>query len=55
MGRRGGGEGPRVVFCSHLDTVPPFVGATEDETFIHGRGAGDAKGSLAAMMAWMLR
>lgn len=48
LGRR---AGPRVVFCTHLDTVPPFVGAAEDETFIHGRGAGDAKGSLAAMMA----
>jgi len=47
----GRGAGPRVVFCTHLDTVPPFIGATEDETFIHGRGAGDAKGSLAAMMA----
>ena len=44
------GPGPRVVFCTHMDTVPPFIGATEDDTFIRGRGAGDAKGSLAAMM-----
>jgi len=46
----GRGSGPRVVFCTHMDTVPPFVGAFEDEAFLHGRGAGDAKGSLAAMM-----
>ena len=44
------GPGPRVVFCTHMDTVPPFIGATEDDAYIHGRGAGDAKGSLAAMM-----
>jgi acetylornithine deacetylase len=41
---------PRVIFCTHMDTVPPFIGASEDETYIHGRGAGDAKGSLAAMI-----
>jgi acetylornithine deacetylase len=44
------GPSPRVVFCTHMDTVPPFIGATEDDACIHGRGAGDAKGSLAAMM-----
>ncbi len=43
-------ERPRVVFCTHMDTVPPFIGASEDDDFVHGRGAGDAKGSLAAMM-----
>ena len=50
LGLLGQGADPRVIFCTHMDTVPPFIGATEDETFIHGRGAGDAKGSLAAMM-----
>ena len=44
------GQDPQVVFCTHMDTVPPFIGSSEDETFIHGRGAGDAKGSLAAMI-----
>lgn len=44
------GARPRAVFCTHMDTVPPFIGASEDETFVHGRGAGDAKGSLAAMI-----
>ena len=41
---------PRVVFFTHMDTVPPFIGAAEDDVFIRGRGAGDAKGSLAAMI-----
>jgi acetylornithine deacetylase len=44
------GPNPRVIFCTHMDTVPPFIGYSEDETYIYGRGAGDAKGSLAAMM-----
>ena len=44
------GSSPRVVFCTHMDTVPPFIGASDDDAFIHGRGAGDAKGSLAAMI-----
>jgi acetylornithine deacetylase len=41
---------PRVVLCTHLDTVPPFFGASEDERFLYGRGACDAKGILAAMI-----
>jgi aspartate kinase len=41
---------PRVVFCSHLDTVPPFIGARDDGAVIHGRGACDAKGILAAQI-----
>jgi len=41
---------PRIVFCTHLDTVPGTAHATEDETSIYGRGACDAKGIMAAMM-----
>jgi acetylornithine deacetylase len=41
---------PRVVFCTHMDTVPPFIASSEDATHVYGRGAGDAKGSLAAMI-----
>ena len=44
------GAPPRVVFCTHLDTVPPFIGAQDDGTYIHGRGACDAKGILAAQI-----
>lgn len=30
---------PRIMFCTHLDTVPPFFAVREDETWIYGRGA----------------
>ena len=41
---------PRVVFSTHLDTVPPFIPPTEDEEKIYGRGACDAKGIIAAQI-----
>lgn len=41
---------PEVVLSTHLDTVPPFFPASEDEEFIYGRGACDAKGILAAQV-----
>ncbi|MGA9773178.1 MAG: M20/M25/M40 family metallo-hydrolase [Blastocatellia bacterium] len=41
---------PDVVFSSHTDTVPPYVGLSEDDEFIYGRGACDAKGIIAAMV-----
>ena len=40
-----------VVLCSHLDTVPNPFPKSEDDTYIRGRGACDAKGPVAAMMA----
>ncbi len=42
---------PRVVFCTHLDTVPPYFGSSEDAEFVRGRGACDAKGQAASMLA----
>ncbi len=39
---------PRVVFCSHLDTVPPYI-APEETARITGRGTCDAKGQIFAM------
>lgn len=42
---------PRVVFATHMDTVPPFIAAREDDEFIYGRGACDAKGIIAAQIA----
>ena len=42
---------PRVVFSTHMDTVPPFSSASEDEEMIYGRGACDAKGIIAAQIA----
>ncbi|MCA9001575.1 MAG: M20/M25/M40 family metallo-hydrolase [Planctomycetes bacterium] len=41
---------PEVVFCTHLDTVPPFFGARLENGVIHGRGSCDAKGQAAAML-----
>ena len=42
---------PVVALSTHMDTVPPFVISREDEEYIHGRGACDAKGIIAAMIA----
>ena len=41
---------PRVVFSTHLDTVPPFIVSSEDDEFIYGRGSCDAKGIIAAQI-----
>src|SRR5215213_3342743 len=41
---------PRVVLSTHMDTVPPFIASREDATHIHGRGACDAKGIIAAQL-----
>ena len=42
---------PVVTLSTHMDTVPPFFGSSEDAEFIHGRGACDAKGIIAAMIS----
>jgi acetylornithine deacetylase len=41
---------PRIVFSTHMDTVPPFIEASEDSEYIYGRGACDAKGIIAAQI-----
>ena len=41
---------PIVTLSTHMDTVPPFVPAREDEDFIWGRGACDTKGIIASMI-----
>jgi acetylornithine deacetylase len=41
---------PDIVFSTHMDTVPPFIPSSEDETRIYGRGACDAKGIVAAQI-----
>jgi acetylornithine deacetylase len=41
---------PRVVFSTHMDTVPPFIASSENEEFIYGRGSCDAKGIIAAQI-----
>ncbi len=52
-GRRnllGRAERPEVVFCTHLDTVPPFIPPRIERGTVWGRGACDAKGQALAML-----
>jgi acetylornithine deacetylase len=44
------GAPARVVFSTHIDTVPPFISSSEDDEYIYGRGACDTKGIIAAMI-----
>jgi acetylornithine deacetylase len=56
IGRVGGGAGPTLVLNAHLDTVGvgamrgPFTPFVDDHGRLHGRGAVDTKGGLAALM-----
>jgi acetylornithine deacetylase/succinyl-diaminopimelate desuccinylase-like protein len=45
--RTGGG----VCFSTHLDTVPPYIAPRLEQDRLYGRGASDAKGIAAAMLA----
>lgn len=45
------GASPEVMFCTHIDTVPPFYESAEDDDYIYGRGSCDAKGIAATMVA----
>ena len=45
------GVTPEIVLSTHMDTVPPFFGCTEDDEFLYGRGTCDAKGIIAAQVA----
>jgi len=40
---------PQVVFCTHMDTVPPYLPPVFESERIMGRGANDAKGQLFAL------
>ena len=44
------GTTPRVVLSTHMDTVPPYIASREDDEFIYGRGACDAKGIIACQI-----
>ena len=44
------GVPPRIVLSTHMDTVPPHIISSEDDNFIYGRGACDAKGIIAAQI-----
>jgi acetylornithine deacetylase len=45
------GVTPDVVLSTHMDTVPPYFGCTEDDECLYGRGTCDAKGIIAAQVA----
>jgi len=45
-----GHSGPRILLCGHMDTVPGEFPVHHDGGFLYGRGAVDAKSSLAAML-----
>lgn len=56
------GEGPHFAFAGHLDVVPPGDGWTSDPfrpsqrgELLHGRGAVDMKGAIAAFVAALAR
>ena len=42
---------PHVVYCTHIDTVPPYIAPHFESDRVHGRGACDAKGQVVAMYA----
>ena len=42
---------PKVVFCTHMDTVPPYIPPSFEEGIVRGRGSCDAKGQLISMYA----
>jgi acetylornithine deacetylase len=44
------GAAPRIVFSTHMDTVPPHIVSSEDAENIYGRGSCDAKGIIAAQI-----
>jgi acetylornithine deacetylase len=45
------GGRPRIVLCSHIDTVPPWFASRDEGDYLFGRGACDTKGIIAAMIA----
>jgi acetylornithine deacetylase len=45
------GVTPDVVLSTHMDTVPPYFGCSEDDDYLYGRGTCDAKGIIAAQVA----
>ncbi len=45
------GTNPKITLSTHFDTVPPYFGSSEDDTWVYGRGSCDAKGILASQVA----
>jgi [amino group carrier protein]-lysine/ornithine hydrolase len=49
-----GHEGPRILLCGHMDTVPGEIPVRIEGDLVYGRGAVDAKSTLAAMLVGSL-
>ena len=47
---RRGKDQPRLIFNSHIDTVPPFFPSSIDGPYLRGRGACDTKSLIAAQL-----
>jgi LysW-gamma-L-lysine carboxypeptidase len=45
-----GDTGPKLLLCGHMDTIPGQITVRRDGDLLFGRGAVDAKSSLAAML-----
>ena len=50
IGEIGNGS-PVILLCGHMDTVPGFIPVQKRNNYLYGRGATDAKASLAAIIA----
>ena len=45
-----GSGSPKILLCGHMDTVPGKIKVKNENGFIYGRGASDAKAPLMAML-----
>ncbi|HUD44677.1 MAG TPA: M20/M25/M40 family metallo-hydrolase [Patescibacteria group bacterium] len=48
-------DDPKIYLQAHMDTVPPFIPYSSDDTYIYGRGACDTKSSIATMITAAIR
>ena len=46
-----GSGSPKILLCGHMDTVPGKIKVRNENGFIYGRGASDAKAPLMAMLS----
>lgn len=43
------GDSPKVLYCTHMDTVPPYISPRFEGDMVYGRGTCDAKGQIIAL------
>lgn len=46
---------PKILFSSHMDTVPPYIPFHQDSQYLYGRGACDTKSIIAAQIVAALK